>query len=428
MANEFVSFNPYDEQLEALRRRQRMADMLREQSMEPFESQVAPGGYVVPTPPILGLAKMLQAYRAGRSQRAIDKEMSELRSRAAYDTRQQQAEQTAAMKGIVGRLTGQRDEVGPMEQAVLGAPMPPKPITVTPQMDRAGQILSGKDEELAEFEPTAQYRYDPKDAQQMVMTSPAFDPSTRGQMLAAALKQTMEKPEAEEFGTTPVLGADGKYYLVSKRGKMVATGVAGPTKESPALTPYQQQTLDLRRREFEAKTSKAGDSSKTSGDGAKAPTEGERKDAYNASRIGQAIQQINDALAVESSAAKPSFSEKVAGSVPVWGEVLKLKAQSPSRQIIESAFADLIDASLTLATGAAYTKEQLDAQRMTLMPQMGESEKSMKVKRERLRNLINNAKIRAGKAWTPELEKLASTLFAEPSNFGLPPGFVLEQK
>lgn len=425
MANEFVSFNPYDEQLEALRRRQRMADMLREQSMEPFESQVAPGGYVVPTPPILGLAKMLQAYRAGRSQRAIDKEMSELRSRAAYDTRQQQAEQTAAMKGIVGRLTGQRDEVGPMEQAVLtGAPMPPKPITVTPQMDRANQILSGKDEELAEFAPTAQYRYDPEDAQQMAMNLPALDPSTRGQMLAAALKQTMEKPEQPKFGTQVYYdkGDYGKAYVLGDDGspKYLGTGFDKPKPEDkkvapPALTPYQEKVLSLRKQELEARSTPG--KMPLSATAQKEIIETDETIAAGDS----SISLLNAALKLSPNAYEGAGAYQrayVAANLP--------EGMRPKGALETLEFDNLLKQQILPQLRLIFGSNPTEGERGILLDLQGSASLPKTTRENILKNAIALAEIRQ-KFNRDKMTRLrAGEYFSEPPNFGLPPGFELE--
>jgi hypothetical protein len=75
--NMFKTQSPYDQQIEELKRRQQMAEMLQQQSMQPLESQVAPGGMVVPTSPVLGLTKMLQAYLGGKQLRDIEKQRGE---------------------------------------------------------------------------------------------------------------------------------------------------------------------------------------------------------------------------------------------------------------------------------------------------------------------------------------------------------------
>ena len=72
----FRTQSPYEQQIEELKRRQQMADMLQQQALQPLESQVAPGGMVVPTSPVLGLAKMLQAYMGGKQLVDISKQKS----------------------------------------------------------------------------------------------------------------------------------------------------------------------------------------------------------------------------------------------------------------------------------------------------------------------------------------------------------------
>ena len=104
MANEFVNLSPYDEQLEKLRQRQRMVDLLQQQAMQPLESQTAPGGYVVQTSPILGLAKLLQSYMAGKAQRGVDTELSDLQEKAAQENRTKEAAIESAERGISERM------------------------------------------------------------------------------------------------------------------------------------------------------------------------------------------------------------------------------------------------------------------------------------------------------------------------------------
>ena len=72
----FRTQSPYEQQIEELKRRQQMAEMLQQQALQPLESQVAPGGMVVPTSPVLGLTKMLQAYMGGKQLVDISKQKS----------------------------------------------------------------------------------------------------------------------------------------------------------------------------------------------------------------------------------------------------------------------------------------------------------------------------------------------------------------
>ena len=142
------------------------------------------------------------------------------------------------------------------------------------------------------------------------------------------------------------------------------------------------------------------------------PSEGERKDAYNLGRVVTAANQIQNATKTEPQSVRPGFGEAAIGMLPFGiGEDIKYRAQSPQRQIIDSAQTDLIDAALTLATGAAYTKEQLAGQVRSLIPRYGESDESIAAKDARLRELMSNAKVRAGRAWTPELDAQLAKLF-----------------
>jgi hypothetical protein len=62
---------------------------------------------------------------------------------------------------------------------------------------------------------------------------------------------------------------------------------------------------------------------------------------------------------------------------------------------------DMLDAALTLGTGAAYTKEQLEGYRKSYFPQIGDTKDNVRDKKDRLANVIKAAKIAAGRAAPP---------------------------
>lgn len=76
MANtsKFSVPSPYDQQMAEIQRRQKMAELMQQQGLEPLESMTAPGGMVVPTSPWLGLAKMLQVGLGSRALNAVEKQ------------------------------------------------------------------------------------------------------------------------------------------------------------------------------------------------------------------------------------------------------------------------------------------------------------------------------------------------------------------
>jgi hypothetical protein len=66
------------------------------------------------------------------------------------------------------------------------------------------------------------------------------------------------------------------------------------------------------------------------------------------------------------------------------------------RKAVEDVQLDILDALLTLGTGAAYNAEQLQGQRAAYFPQFNDDEPTVALKRRRLERLFNNAKVRAG--------------------------------
>jgi len=126
-----------------------------------------------------------------------------------------------------------------------------------------------------------------------------------------------------------------------------------------------------------------------------APTEGERTAATLLQRLQFSQQQLKDALTEDKSAAKPQLLPSLVGHI---SESAANSMRSPVRQRIEGAQLDLLDAALTLGTGAAYTKEQLKGYSESYFPQIGDSPQAMKDKEARLANVIEAARIKAGRA------------------------------
>jgi hypothetical protein len=58
----------------------------------------------------------------------------------------------------------------------------------------------------------------------------------------------------------------------------------------------------------------------------------------------------------------------------------------------------MLDAFLTLGTGAAYTREQLEGYRKSYFPQLNDKPANIADKAQRLKNLIDAGMIKAGRA------------------------------
>jgi hypothetical protein len=130
-------------------------------------------------------------------------------------------------------------------------------------------------------------------------------------------------------------------------------------------------------------------------------TEGERKAATLLQRLQFSQSQLTQALEDNPDASKPGV---FASAVAKLSTPLANTLTPETRQRVESAQLDMLDAALTLGTGAAYTKEQLEGYRQSYFPQIGDGPKQILDKQARLNNVIAAAKIASGRA-----EKLVPT-------------------
>lgn len=130
------------------------------------------------------------------------------------------------------------------------------------------------------------------------------------------------------------------------------------------------------------------------------PDDGERKAATLLQRMRFSANQIAE-LTGGADGAGMDTPDKLAAALsvlPVVGNVASRSANPQSRRIIEDAQLDVLDAALTLGTGAAYTREQLEGYRKSYFPQIGDTTVDAKSKRERLANVLKAGETQAGRA------------------------------
>ena len=130
------------------------------------------------------------------------------------------------------------------------------------------------------------------------------------------------------------------------------------------------------------------------------PNEGERKAATLANRLNFSVDQINQAIGIDPNAAMPNTSSEIARFL-TRSEIISNKLTPVQRQIVESAQLDILDAALTLGTGAAYTQAQLEGYRKSYFPQIGDKPENVASKRARLQNILQSAAIASGRAKVP---------------------------
>ena len=126
-----------------------------------------------------------------------------------------------------------------------------------------------------------------------------------------------------------------------------------------------------------------------------AATEGERTAGILANRLDFAQSQINDILAEAPDSQSPGALPTVFNAVGL--DYLARVSNPAERQVIEAAQDDMLDAALTLGTGAAYTREQFQAYKRSYFPQLGDDPKTIEAKAKRLTNLLDAAYQKAGR-------------------------------
>jgi hypothetical protein len=124
-------------------------------------------------------------------------------------------------------------------------------------------------------------------------------------------------------------------------------------------------------------------------------TEGERKSASLLQRLRGSQNQLTQALLDDPKAAGPQAFATAVGKLSKTGANL---LNTEARQRVEAAQLDILDAALTLGTGAAYTKEQLESYRQSYFPAYGDEPATIADKQARLKNVISAANFAAGKA------------------------------
>lgn len=130
------------------------------------------------------------------------------------------------------------------------------------------------------------------------------------------------------------------------------------------------------------------------GPGAKA-TESQQKTLTLLTRIAGGANDIQKTLALDPEAQKAGIFETLARGVFGEGAVTR-KIAGPERRMVTDSQADILDALLTLGTGAAYSKEQLAGQTVSYFPQYGDTQAEIEAKNARLQRLIESARIQAG--------------------------------
>lgn len=122
-------------------------------------------------------------------------------------------------------------------------------------------------------------------------------------------------------------------------------------------------------------------------------TEDQAKSAGYALRMDNALKLIDEVGKSNPGAIRPGALAAATNALP---ETLANTLRPEARQRVEAAQLDALDAALTLNTGAAYTREQLQGLSRSYFAQPGDDDKTVADKGNRLQSLIDTARLRAG--------------------------------
>lgn len=132
------------------------------------------------------------------------------------------------------------------------------------------------------------------------------------------------------------------------------------------------------------------------------PSESERKAGTMVNILDKNLLQMQTALGIDPSAVKPNVPASIVEAIA--GPNALSRAMTPAqRQVIEDSQLDVLDAALTLRTGAAYTREQLKGMKDTYFPGVLDKPAAIQAKKQRLETLLDSAYISAGRATPPRV-------------------------
>jgi len=375
MANPFIQQQDSEEL--AILRRQRMAEQLMQQAQQPMEQgQMVSGIYVKPNFTQY-LAKGLQQYMGARGVQQADEE-----AKALYEGRQAQTQ---------------------AERQKFAELLRPKPAITLPA-DQQGPVAPEQPGDLNAATMLAMQSRDPA-LQSFAFNSLANQPALAEARATRAEERAFRAKESELARQARI---DQLAQDHQNRMEVLAANNASQAARQAEQQAFLRQMKGMGEETkppvgYRFKPDKSGNLEKIPGgpadiskDGS-ASTESERKAATLLQRLQFSEDQLTKALVNDPNAAKP---ELFTSALNVLSTPLANTLTPEARQRVESAQLDILDSALTLGTGAAYTKEQLEGYRRSYFPQIGDKPEQVKDKKARLENIISAAKIAAGRSAT----------------------------
>jgi hypothetical protein len=361
-------------QQQQILRQQKMAEMLMQQGMQQPQGQMISGHYVAPsiTQNLAGLANMYFG------QRGIDKA-----NQAQIDlAKQLRADEASAMADFMQQKQGKPAEMFPAQ----AGPMP-----------TGGNIPLQESKAAVPPNPQAAYANLMANAK----ASPRLQNMAFNKLTEGPMKVGVDDVLLDQFTMKPIYQGAGK----TAPDVLTAAQMLGIRGTPDTWNP--QQTAAVNTQIMAMKRAGATSINMPSGE--------ERKAGFMSSILDRNILQMQNALGVDPKAIKPNVPASIVEAIT--GPNLLSRGMKPEqRQIVEDSQLDVLDAALTLRTGAAYTKEQLNAMRDTYFPVLNDKPPAIAAKKQRLETLLEGAYIAAGRATPPRVSSIPTPPPPAPNN------------
>jgi hypothetical protein len=357
-------------QQQQILRQQKMAEMLMQQGMQQPQSQMVGGRYVAPSL-TQNLAQLANVYMG---QRGIEK-ANQAQIDLAKAIRQGETEALADFEKI-------RRGTPAVEGGIYG---PDNKLTMqtTPDMIGPQGELTSQYRKVA---PVAGVAPNPQAAYANLYANPK---ATQRQRDLAFAKMTAD-PESytlTEGGVRVQVQPDGTHKIVASGADKTSSDYKDYLLASKdPINPFKGSFVD-----YQTMIKRAGATS------INMPSGEERKAGFMSNILDRNLLQMQTALGVDPTAVKPNVPASIVEAI-TGPNLLSRNMKPAQRQIVEDSQLDVLDAALTLRTGAAYTREQLNAMRETYFPVLGDKPPAVQAKKQRLESLLEGAYIAAGRA------------------------------
>ena len=338
-------------QQQQILRQQKMAEMLMQQGMQQPQGQMVSGRYVAPSI-FQNIAGLANTYMGQRGIEKAEQAQVDLAKRL-------RADETSAMADFFQQ----------------SQPKPAQPAPAGYELIDAGTPAIPANRQAALANLIANPKASPR-LQNFAFNKMIADPES------FTLPEGSVRYEKQPDGSIKQVGSGGEKLTDTERNYKKA----------------QQEGYQGNFFQYQADLKKAGATS------INMPSGEERKAGFMSTILDKNILQMQNALGVDPKAVKPNVPASVVEAI-TGPNLLSRNMKPAQRQIVEDSQLDVLDAALTLRTGAAYTREQLNAMRETYFPVLGDKPPAVAAKKQRLESLLEGAYIAAGRATPPRVSE-----------------------